>query len=176
VSDPLPARLLLAPSRQRRHLLLGSALAHALLAAGWSAALLLAAAPAGLAAWLPVAAWLGAAAASALALRRGAALACTVLIEPAPREPAPRPDAATPPLRSRVLDNQGLRRLRALPRLRRTAAQAAVVRLRGARASYAGAARIVLHDRHQRVVVWRDATDRDTFRRLAAWARWRTGP
>ena len=183
MSDPGPAGLHLAPSRLRRRLLRLGAFGHAVLAAGWCAALLHWSRPEGWLPWLPAMALLLAAAAS-LRAARAAHGAQWVRLDPSP-DPPPDPPAPKGPLARpiNVLDNFRMLNPRRWPRPARAAWRAAVrgaaepagpVRLRGARAIYAGPGCIVLQDMRRRLVVWRDATDRDTFRRLAAWARWRT--
>jgi hypothetical protein len=84
--------------------------------------------------------------------------------------------------RDHVLDNDEGRTRRpraALARLLRRhlrrPAPGEVVSLHAARAVHVSATRIVLQSGGVSVVVWRDATDRVTFRRLAAWARWSAG-
>lgn len=66
-------------------------------------------------------------------------------------------------------------RLRAWRPAARLAAAPATLTLAGARAVHLGETRIVLRAGGHCVAIWRDATDRDTFRRLAARERWRLG-
>ena len=169
MSEPFPARILLAPSRARRRLLHGCALANAALGVGWTGALLLQSVPVPMASWLPAGAFLAAALATLVAARAGAPHRL-LRLEAAPPEPA---GAGLYDVLDKLRER--LRQGRARPWRSGPAPALEEVCLRGARAAYAGPMRIVLEDGRRRVVVWRDATDRDTFRRLAAWARWRTG-
>ncbi len=160
MSEPIAGDLVLAPSPARRRVL---ALAAAL-SAGLATAAVITIAAAGARDAAPPGLRVMALAALLCCLHAAASRGrdrsgCRLLLVP---EQDP-PDAAMQP-RSRPA--------RAVAAWRRAWARPGCVTLAGARAVHVSPRRIVLRSASGGAVVWRDAVDGDTFRRLAVRARW----
>jgi hypothetical protein len=173
VSEPIAGDFVLAPSPSWRRLLALAAALSAALATASIATMLTAAHPGiGLEA-VAGAATLGGL--YALLCRWRERGTCTVrLLSAAQALDHPGPDDAAHAALRRA-DASAARRARAAARWRRIVARPPCITLVGARAVQVSPLRIVLHCASGPLVIWRDAVDADSFRRLAVSARWARG-
>lgn len=169
MSDFGRSEIVLVPSRTRRRLMTGCGAASAILAATLlassptRAAALAAAVACAAAACAAVAGILRARGTLRVRLLPGAEADVLDTGKPAPPlRPAPR---AWVGQAAAAWGRQGRGRLE----------DGAEMTLVGARAVHVSGSFIVLRAGRRQLTVWRDATDRDTFRRLAARARWGGG-
>jgi hypothetical protein len=168
VSEPAPVSIRLAPSRARRAWLAGAGAAQAALAGVLGGAALQEAGQRRMALALAAAAVAATAVAAIAAARRPSGpLQLDLLPAPQVRKGrAPASDNGSLPARARA------RLLEPARAALFGAPGGGTVALAGAQAVHASASRIVLSAKGRQVTVWRDATDRDTFRRLCVRARW----
>jgi hypothetical protein len=163
VSEPAPAQILLIPSRLRRRLLLAAAAGQGALAVVLGGRALGAEMPPGTSGWQL---WIPA----MICLLAMAASLCSAL---RPRQPSYLvlvPSSAAAAVQDAPRRARGRHRPESALPWRDCPAPVA---LAGARAVNRGRTRIVMRAGSRSVAIWRDATDRDTFRRLAAMERWR---